>query len=289
MNYRHAFHAGNFADVFKHALLVRILMHLQAKDTAYRYLDTHAGAGLYDLESGPGARTREADAGIRRLRKANLPADAALLLEPYLRIVAAVAGSENRLYPGSPEIAARLARPQDRLTLVELHPEDHAALHRQHARDRRIATVQIDGWLAWKAYVPPAERRGLVLVDPPFEAPGEYDRLVDGLRIAAAKWTGGIFALWYPIKDAAAVRRFADALREAAIPKTLRLELVVDPGAMEERLAGCGLIVVNPPWTLKSEAEIMLPVLCRILSRQASVNWRADWLVPEPTAPDRSL
>jgi len=278
MNYRHAFHAGNFADVFKHALLVRMLLHLNGKPTAYRVIDTHAGLGLYDLESGPAARTREADVGIRRLMKAALPEPAGALLAPYLDLVREVAGRENRTYPGSPEIAARLTRPQDRLVLAELHPEDHAALATQHAGDRRVAVRGEDGWLVLKGGLPPPERRGLVLVDPPFEQPDEFRRLAQAVEWLQQKWATGMLALWYPVKDRGAVAAFLRSVAAIGVPKTLHLEMLID--ADGDGLIGCGYVIVNPPWLLEQEARAMLPVLSRCLA-SGRPAWRAQWLVPE--------
>src|SRR5579871_1441945 len=200
MNYRHAFHAGNLADVLKHAVLARILTHLGEKAAAFRVIDTHAGAGLYDLASEPATRTAEWRDGIGRLLAAELPDDIRALLAPYLAGVAAAnpAGGLRR-YPGSPLIALDLMRPQDRLVACELEPGAAASLAANLRRDTRARAVTIDGWVALNAYVPPKERRGVVLIDPPYEAKDEFVRLADALGTARRKWATGIFLLWYPI------------------------------------------------------------------------------------------
>jgi 23S rRNA (adenine2030-N6)-methyltransferase len=281
MNYRHAFHAGNFADVFKHALLCRILLYLQQKDSAVRVIDTHAGAGIYDLASEQAGRTQEADVGILRLQAETLQADAAELLRPYLAIVAAVQKPNRLGYPGSPEIIARLLRTQDRATFNELHPEDSARLARRYREDKRITLRAGDAWQAWKALVPPVERRGLVLVDPPFEQPREFERLATGLRDAHRRWATGISALWYPIKARRDVNDFKRFLAEQALAPTLCLELLTDRQAPVGALAGCGLIVVNPPWTLLAEAQRILPCLAKVLGQSRRSGWEAFYLVAE--------
>src|SRR6266446_9340448 len=189
MNYRHAYHAGNFADVVKHAVLVRILVHLCGKPAAYRVIDTHAGAGLYDLAGPEAARSLEWRAGIHRLLAMPTAEPARALLAPYLDVVAGLNGA-GRLttYPGSPALARAFLRPQDRLLACELEPHAASALMRNFARDRRVKVVAIDGWTALNAYVPPPERRGLVLVDPAFEDAGDFARLARGLEIAHRKW-----------------------------------------------------------------------------------------------------
>ena len=222
MNYRHAYHAGNFADVVKHAALSRLVEYLKLKDKAFRVVDTHAGAGLYDLSSEEAQKTGEWLEGIGRLLEAKLSPQAGALLAPYLEAVSAAnpkGGVEK--YPGSPLIVRHLLRPQDRLSAIELHPKDFQRLKALFAGDFQVRAIELDGWLALGAHLPPKEKRGLVLVDPPFEQEGEFDRLVDGLVRAHRRWPGGIYALWYPIKDRAAVARFRAGLKESGIPKIL--------------------------------------------------------------------
>jgi 23S rRNA (adenine2030-N6)-methyltransferase len=281
MNYRHAFHAGNFADVFKHALLARILRHMTAKEAALRYIDTHAGIGLYNLSWDEAKRTGEADGGIRRYRSGSRTDRLAELFAPYDKALAAAAASGKDFYPGSPLVASALLRPQDRLSLAELHPEDVRTLRRRFGHDRRATIAETDGWQALKAWLPPPERRGLVLIDPPFEAPDELQRMTDALDKARRKWATGIYALWHPVKDWRDTERFCRAVAALAAPKTLRLEITVDADGEASRLTGSGMIVVNPPWRLIDEAREMLPWLARTLATGRRQSWKAEWLVGE--------
>jgi len=282
VNYRHAFHAGNFADVFKHALLAGIVSYLCRKDAPFRVVDTHAGIGVYDLAGDEASRTGEWRNGIGRLLAEPPQGEAGDLLAPYLRAVAMTREEGGPdVYPGSPEIVRRLARPQDRLTLVEKHPADAKRLKRRYARDARIAVVPLDGWLALNAYVPPNERRGLVLVDPPFEEGDDFARFVAGLAKAHAKWPGGIYAFWYPIKDPRRIAAFARDLSATGIRRIARFELMVHAGDDPDRLNGCGLVVVNPPFTLVEEARVLLPALARLLAQGRGGAWTAEWLAGE--------
>ena len=210
MNYRHAYHAGNFADVFKHIILVRLVTYLQRKDSAFRVIDTHAGLGKYDLESAEAAKTGEWVAGIGRLLAAEVPSDVAPIIAPYLDIVREVNTQTDPLsiYPGSPLLVRKLLRKQDRLSAIELHKEDVTVLQGLFAGDHQVRVTKLDGWLALGAHLPPKERRGLVLVDPPFEAAGEFDRLVDGLARAHRRFGHGMFALWSPIKNGAPIETY---------------------------------------------------------------------------------
>jgi len=282
VNYRHAFHAGNFADVFKHAVLCRILHYLRAKPAAFRVIDTHAGAGLYDLAGPEASRGGEWHDGIGRLIAAPLAAPVAALLAPYLEVMAALnERGQLKTYPGSPALARAWLRPQDRLIACEIEPKAGAALRQNLRGDIRIKTLEIDGWTALGAYVPPKERRGLVLVDPPFEQDGDFYRLARGLAAAHRKWATGIYALWYPIKGRSEPDAFAKALRRAGIGKMLRAELMVAPLSDPTHLNGCGLILVNPPWTLESELSVLLPALADILGRDGKGAFRLDWLTRE--------
>jgi 23S rRNA (adenine2030-N6)-methyltransferase len=285
VNYRHAFHAGSFADVFKHAVLCRILHYLREKPAAFRVIDTHAGAGLYDLAGTEASRGGEWRDGIVKLLAAPLPEPVAALLAPYLEVVGAL-NDRGRisLYPGSPALARAWLRPQDRLTACEREPQAAAALTRNMRGDERIKTIAIDGWTALTAYVPPKERRGLVLVDPPFEEDGDFHRLSQGLAAAHRKWATGIYMLWYPIKDRGGPDALAKRLRRLGLAKTLRAEFIVAPLSDPTRLNGCGLILVNPPWTLPGELAILLPALAKILGREPKSEGRLDWLVGETAA-----
>jgi 23S rRNA (adenine2030-N6)-methyltransferase len=282
MNYRHAYHAGNFADVLKHAVLCRVLMHLREKPAAFRIIDSHAGAGRYDPAGLEAGKTGEWRDGIGRLAGADLAAEPRALLAPYLDAVAALnAGGTLASYPGSPALAQALLRPQDRLLACELEPRQAAALAHHLRGDARAKALAMDGWTALRAYVPPKERRGLVLIDPPFEQPGEFTRLLQGFAAAHRKWATGTYMLWYPIKDWQEALAFTRKLARLGIGKMLRVELIVGDIGPEDRLGGCGLIVVNPPWKLHGELQVLLPVLAQTLSRAAASGFKLDWLTGE--------
>lgn len=285
MNYRHAFHAGNFGDVLKHAVLARIVEYLEAKPGSFRYLDTHSGAGIYHLSSDAAQRTGEWRNGIGLVVGHDFGPAVEAALMPYRRALASVDpdGAFQR-YPGSPEIVRSLARENDRLLLVEKHPEDAAALRYRFGRDDRVRVVEGDGWTALGAFVPPRERRGLVLVDPPFEEAGEFSRLRDGLARAHRKWATGIYLLWYPIKDVLATEAFGKDLRGLGIPRILRAELYLRRPRDRDRLNGAGLVIVNPPWTLEPDLALLLPALAVRLGEGDGARGRLDWIAREATA-----
>ena len=281
MNYRHAFHAGNFADVVKHAVLARIVAHLKEKPAAFRVIDTHAGAGVYDLAGPEASRTGEWREGIGKLIAARLPPMVRDLLAPYLDAVVAFNGDTLKVYPGSPALAQRWLRPQDRLVACEREPNAARALAARMRGDNRVKAVAIDGYTALNAYVPPKERRGVVFIDPPFEQPDEFDRLARALAGAHRKWPTGIYALWYPIKDALETERFARRLARLGIGRMLRAELTL-PAKGDERLRGSGLVLVNPPWRLESELGVLLPALADALAAGSSTGGtRIGWLTGE--------
>ncbi len=284
MNYRHAFHAGNFADVVKHATLGRIVAHLKEKPGAFRVIDTHAGAGLYDLTGAEASRTGEWRAGIGRLRAASLEPAVRDLLAPYLEAVAALNPDKLTTYPGSPTLTRAWLRPQDRLVACELEPKAADALASAMHGDARVKVVAIDGYTALNAYVPPKERRGLVLIDPPFEEPDEFARLTEALSGAHRKWPTGVYLVWYPLKDTRETARFARALSRLGVPRILRAELAVagaPAGGAAQRLAGTGMIVVNPPWRLEDELKLLLPALAAVLADDGRGGVRLDWLAGE--------
>jgi 23S rRNA (adenine2030-N6)-methyltransferase len=282
MNYRHAYHAGNFADVFKHAILCRVLLHLQGKPAPFRVIDTHAGAGVYNLTAVEAGKTGEWRNGIGRLLAASFDAEIRALLTPYLDAVAAC-NPPDRLttYPGSPALARGFLRRQDRLIACELEPRAAATLANNLRGDVRVKTLAIDGWTALSANVPPKERRGVVLVDPPFEQGDDFTRLAQGLESAHRKWSSGIYLLWYPIKEPTEVVAFARRLARSGIAKILRAEFAVAPTSDTTKLHGTGLIVVNPPWTLHGELAHLLPVLAAALSRDGKGGSKLDWLAGE--------
>ena len=286
MNYRHAFHAGGFADVIKHIVLVRMLTYLQEKPAAFRVIDTHAGAGRYDLTGDEARRGGEWLTGIARVLQARFSESALPLVAPYLDIVRAFnSGAELKAYPGSPLIARAMLRPQDRLTACELEGGARKQLIDALRRDAQARVVDLDGWTALTAFVPPNERRGLVVIDPPFEASNEFEQLASGFRTAFQKWPTGSYLLWYPVKS----RRAADALaREVAhaaagakpASKCLRLEFSVAPQEAGGPLASTGLLMVNPPWTLGGELKTILPELEKPLGQGGAARFRLE--TPKP-------
>jgi len=276
LNYQHAFHAGNFADVHKHAVLARILSHLKGKPAAFRVIDTHAGAGRYDLAGAEATRGGEWPDGIGRLFGRPLPDKLQALLAPYLGAVQNLnPDGWLRVYPGSPLIALALIRPQDRLIACELEPRAAAALEGV-LRDRRAKVLAIDGWTALGAYVPPKERRGVVLVDPPFEEAADFTRLASALAAAHRKWPTGIYMLWYPIKERAAPDTLARRLRKLEMPGVLRCEITLGPPRADAGLVGSGLIVINPPFKLDADLKVLLPALAEAFAAGAAC--RIDWL-----------
>ena len=287
MNYRHAFHAGNFADVIKHVVLVRILLYLQEKDAAFRVIDTHAGAGRYDLAGEEAGRGGEWLTGIARIMQARFSERTQPLVKPYLDIVRAFNPQRGQLttYPGSPLIARALLRPQDRLTACEVEPGTLKSLIDALRRDAQARVVDLDGWTALPAFVPPNERRGLVLIDPPYEQKDEFERLAAGFTEAFAKWPTGSYLLWYPAKSRRATdelaRQVARAVGEARPPgECLRVEFSVAPQTATVGLTSAGLLIVNPPWTLAAELKAILPELERPLGQGGASRFKLE--TPKP-------
>jgi 23S rRNA (adenine2030-N6)-methyltransferase len=282
MNYRHHFHAGNFADVHKHAVLALAVMHLREKPAPFRVIDTHAGAGLYDLAGEQAARTGEWRDGIGRLYRHPLGAHLTALLSHYLDVVARFNADVPLVtYPGSPALVRTLLRREDRLVACELEPAAAAGLAAMLARDPRAKAVAIDGWTALNAYVPPKERRGLVLIDPPYEQPDEFDRLGEATVAAVRKWPSGVYMLWYPIKQGDGPRRLARTLARSGIPGIVRSELLIDAAKTPQQLHGSGLILINPPWQLPEQMLVLVPALAAILGRANNGSSRLDWLARE--------
>jgi 23S rRNA (adenine2030-N6)-methyltransferase len=286
MNYRHAFHAGNFADVIKHIVLVRILTYLQDKPAAFRVIDTHAGAGRYDLTGEEAQRSGEWLTGIARVMQARFSEAASPLVAPYLDIIRAFnPPRELRAYPGSPLIVRALLRPQDRLTACELEPKARKHLIEALRRDTQARVVDLDGWTALPAFVPPNERRGLVVIDPPYEAKDEFARMASGFAEAFAKWPTGSYLLWYPAKSRRATDELARHVASVAASgpspgKCLRLEFSAAPQAADGALVSAGLLLVNPPWSLASELKTILPELEKPLGQGGAGRFRLE--VPKP-------
>ena len=287
MNYRHAFHAGNFADVFKHAAFALIIEYLKRKPAPFAVVDTHAGLGRYDLAAQEAEKTGEWREGIGRvLESASRPPG----LEPLLKALAAANDGETsrpRWYPGSPRIARTLLRERDRLWCAELHPDDARALAREFRGDRQVVVRHMDGYEALRAWLPPPERRGIVLVDPPFEQRDEFRYLLKGLKDGHRRFETGIFVLWYPIKDRAPVEAFHQALGHSGLKRILVAELLLRPPDDPERLNGCGLIVINPPWRLDSDLALLVAGLRGVFKESGASTSRAGkpkpirWLVGE--------
>lgn len=279
LSYRHLFHAGNFADVFKHALLARLLIALNAKEKPYFYLDTHAGTGRYDLAHEWAWKTREFEGGIGRLwERRDIPE----ALAPYLDAVR----SENpkgrlRYYPGSPLIALKLRRPGDRIVLTELGRADCAELEAVAGGGRNVSVHLMDGYQALTVFLPPRERRGLVLLDSSFDRSGEFRRIVRALKEAHRRWPTGVYAVWYPMMEPAAIRGFAHDVEKSGIRKILRLELLVREPGPGAAIPGCGMLVVNPPWKFDAEARPLLDWIRHALSPDGTGGVKVGWPAPE--------
>jgi 23S rRNA (adenine2030-N6)-methyltransferase len=269
MNYRHAYHAGNFADVFKHIILARVLTYAMRKDAALRYIDTHAGIGLYDLRGDEAQKTGEWQDGIARLLDFSFSQAVQDLCAPYLAAVHDDARA--MLYPGSPLIAKRLLRRQDRLTLCEWHKQDITLLQQAMGRDRRLKALHIDGYMALNAYVPPIEKRGIVLIDPPFEVRDEFDQIITAFAKAYNKWPQGNYLIWYPIKSLDRVRDFYRDLSMLVRDDALAVELWVDD-LSDGPLSATGIVVINPPYILRDELSILMPELLACLGRGAGAR-----------------
>ena len=288
MNYRHHFHAGNFADVCKHALLVQLVRGLQRKEKGFLFLDTHAGRGRYDLSIAAHGdsleRKPEHPDGIGRLwGRSGLPE----ALTEYLSLVQTFdrqsgnSGDVPHFYPGSPRLVQVIARPQDRLALCEKHPDEFAALRDEFTFASRTSVHQLDGYKALRAMLPPLEKRALVLIDPPFEEQDEFAQIVDGLRDGLRRLPGGTFAVWYPLTERARVDAFLDELVALDLPPTFTAEVTIAGDGALMKMKGCGLAVLNPPWQIDRVVAPLLPVLAELLAQAPGGNGQLRWLVPE--------
>lgn len=285
MNYRHAYHAGNHADVLKHVLLLSLLNALRRKETPFFVLDTHGGRGEYDLGAEEAGKTGEAQAGVAQLldwaRNARPLPDAIARYRETLRQFDPDGGRSR--YPGSPRLALLAMRGQDRLAACELHPEEAAALRAMLASDVRVGVHERDGYGAMKALLPPKERRGLVLVDPPYEAQqAEFDLIVAALRDALARWPTGIYAVWYPVKQRRTLLPFLRKVAALPVRQAWTAELLVRTDDSPLRMNGSGMLLLNPPWQLDREIKAALPALVRALGDDGA-SWRLDWLKQEAT------
>lgn len=266
MNYRHSYHAGNFADVFKHSILTLLLEKLCQKDKPFCYFDTHAGIGFYDLHSELTQKTQEYLSGIGKvLAQKNYPPE----IETYLNIVKQLNANDHdkpvRYYPGSPYIAKSILRPQDRMILTELHKEDVKTLKKNFPNDKQIAIHNTDGYLGLKAFLPPKEKRGLVLIDPPFEAKDEFTKIINGMKIALKQWRNGIYAIWYPIKDRTTVNDFLSQLENISPNKILTSEITIGEPSETNPFVSCGMAIINPPWQLDEKLNRIIPWLQKVM------------------------
>lgn len=285
MNYRHHYHAGNFADVVKHVLLLGLLQGLTRKDTPVCYYDTHAGLGLYDLGASEAQRTLEFKSGLTRVKAAPAAGMPAWVADYQKAVTALQVQKGGFWYPGSPWLAMHQLRAQDRGVLMELHPADAGRLKQNFGREQRVAIHERDAYEGLTALIPPKEKRGLVLIDPPYEEErDDYAPVVELLQKAHAKWPSGVFAVWFPIKDHHAITRFYRRLRNTGIPKMLTTELNVLPPDNNLGLNGSGLVVVNPPWQFSDQAFRTLQWLKAVLSDHPQSSFKVEWLTAE-TAP----
>jgi len=279
MNYRHAYHAGNHGDVLKHVVLARVLVHLKKKDKPFRVVDTHAGIGVYDLGAIEAGKTGEWLSGIGKMKEPFAP-DAEMLLAPYREIVAALNPGGLNFYPGSPWIAAQLLRDTDRMIVNELHAEDRILLEKCFRHDARVKVSGLDAAICIKANLPPPERRGLTLIDPAYEEKDEADRAMRMLEQGLKRFATGCFMLWYPLKADGIAEKICERAKALGVPATLKCELRVKEVFKEGGLAGSGLVIVKPPWTLEKELGLLLPVLAK---RLGLGNWgqgTVSWLLP---------
>jgi 23S rRNA (adenine2030-N6)-methyltransferase len=283
MNYRHAFHAGNFADVVKHVILTALLERLSRKDKPWCYVETHAGRGCYRLDGQAARRSGESAGGIGRLLDARGLHEVS---RGYRAMVLGLAGNERglKLYPGSPLLARMLMRPEDRAILAELQAEEAAALKALFRGDRRVAVHHMDGYQALKAFLPPEPRRGLVMIDPPYESPGELARLPGAVSAAARRWPTGIFAVWYPIKDRRELAPLMRGLADADVGEALVAELTIAPADSAARLNGSGMVILRPPWRFE---EVLDPLLADLAPRLSAARPAATSVrrLAAPTGP----
>ena len=283
MNYRHAFHAGNFADVLKHVVLIMLVEHLKKKPAPFFFLDTHAGRGRYDLSQAESQKSGEYRDGIGRLLEVR-PGDLQPELATYVGLVREAAGpgrSAITAYPGSPALVALLRRPGDRLVLVEMEPREADALRELLGRRKQISILEGDGYAALKAHLPPRENRGLVLIDPPYESDAEFDRVIAGLEVAHERWPTGTFCVWYPVTGRAGPTRFRRELERSGIRRVLGITLGVRPHDAQVGMGTSGLVIVNPPWQIDARLGDLLPELHRRLAPDGQGGTSVEWWVPE--------
>ena len=282
VNYRHAYHAGNFGDVLKHVALICVLQRMQKKETPLALIDTHAGIGLYNLQADEAAKTSEFRLGVQRVITAKSPPAE---LSPYIDLIAKFnsvrESGDMTHYPGSPEIMRLLRRPSDRLILNELHPKDYETLRRRYGEEPETSIYQMDAYKFLASQLPPLERRGLILIDPAFEEPDEFARLLSAFLQAYRRFATGCYLLWYPIKSELEIKTFHQGLIDCGIKKIMVAEILVRPLSGTDRLCGAGLILVNPPWQLDHDLERILPWLSVTVAQDSGSSFECHWLVAE--------
>lgn len=279
LSYRHSYHAGNFADVLKHTVQSLIIEALKQKPKPFVYQDTHSAAGRYHLKDSHGEKTGEYREGIARLwQRSDIPA----LMEPYMRTVQQLnPNGELAYYPGSPKIAKLLMGQEDKLELTELHPTDFKLLKQEFDRDRKVRVQQMDGYQGLKAMLPPVQRRGLILIDPPYEIKTEYRQAVQGIKAGHKRFATGIYALWYPVLTRSQVNSLCQDLASQEIKNILRIELCVAGDTAGHGMTGSGMLVVNPPWKLFEQMQTLLPWLNKELQQDQGAHYTLEWLVEE--------
>jgi len=278
MNYRHVYHAGNFADVIKHVILISLIQALHRKDTPFCYIDTHAGTGYYDLFSEFASKNKEYSLGIEKIIQEEKPP---LLIKDYLHAVHQINNrltaskfASLRYYPGSPLLARHFLRAHDRMVVCELQPQEYQSLHTCFVGDKQVAVHHTDGFLGLKAFLPPREHRGLILIDPPYEDPDEFTRIAHSLPAALKRFESGVYAVWYPIKEKKTVQHFYLTLKETLPQPVLAIELTIYPD-LPNHLNGCGLVVINPPWQWPELVQSLLPWLWKALTINNQGEYRS--------------
>ena len=280
LSYRHSFHAGNHADVLKHIVLMLILENLKLKDKGFYYLDTHAGVGRYQLSSDEAGKTGEYKEGIGRLwERTDLPEE----ISRYVDLIKHLnfGAKTLRYYAGSPLIAAQLLRPQDRALLTELHPRDFPLLRNNFKEFKNVSVKCDNGFQQLKATLPPKERRGLVLIDPPYELKEDYDLVVKAAEEGYKRFATGTYAIWYPVVLRQQTKRIFKGLQASGIRKILKIELAVRPDSDQRGMTASGMAVINPPWTLENQMKAMLPYLVKTLVPEGTGSWTVEWITPE--------
>lgn len=278
LSYRHSFHAGNHADVVKHIVLTLILTALKQKEKGFFYLDTHSGVGRYSLLSAEAEKTGEYIEGIARLwDRTDLPEEVAL----YINALKKINKGKLRFYAGSPLLAVQQLRPQDRALLTELHPNDFPLLRQEFAKVPNVVTKRENGFQQLKAALPPKEKRGLVLIDPPYELKDDYELVVKAIVEGYKRFATGVYAIWYPVVLRQHTKRIVKGLEATGIRKILQIELAVRPDSDQRGMTASGMIVINPPWQLEGQMKKILPYLTEVLVPEGTGSWKVDWITPE--------